>query len=62
MPANRDNALYENRLSRLLVGVVRKGFKMGGQFAPGLAVRAGAWLMTKPKRTSVAGARNGMAG
>jgi len=52
MPAKGDNLLHENRLSRLLVGIVRKGFKIGGQLAPGLAVRAGAWLMTKPKRTS----------
>src|SRR5437867_145831 len=51
MTANSENALYKDRLSRLLVGVVRKGFKLGGQFAPGLAVRAGAWLMTKPKRS-----------
>jgi pimeloyl-ACP methyl ester carboxylesterase len=52
MRANKNNALYEDPVSRLLVGVVRKGFKMGGQLAPGLAVRAGAWLMTRPKRTS----------
>jgi len=51
MPPNGDNALYEDRLSRLTVGIVRKGFKLGGQLAPGLAVRAGAWLMTKPKRS-----------
>lgn len=51
MPPNTNTSIYEDRLSRLITGVVRKSFRLTGEFAPKLAVRAGAWLMTKPKRS-----------
>lgn len=51
MTSKSNSSIYEDRLSRLITGVVRKSFRLTGELAPKLAVRTGAWLMTKPKRS-----------